>query len=266
VFGLHLPERESSPDTARLSRLVSDTLGIDSAYDDITGVLEALGCYRRRDAAIRMVCPEYAAGWRAKIVLPEVVDSDAFRLYSVVVQAPDGTELRHRLTPESYLGIVAATGYKQRVRKMLEHYHADRLNYLTTASADRLKHDQGSFVKLGDGAGDIKPIAHLYRTQVHAMAAFLGVPDAVRARPSTSDTYPLPQSVEEGYFAVPWEQLDLCLYAKNHRLPVAAVARATGLTEEQVQRVYRDIDQKRASTRHLHLAPRLVERVDPISS
>jgi NAD+ synthase len=265
VFGLHMPERDSADDTLTFSRMVSDSLGIDSQVEEISPVLEAAGCYRRRDDAIRMVCPEYGEGYRSKIVLPSVLDSDSMRLYSVVVEAPDGTQTRHRLTTESYLGTVAATNFKQRVRRMMEYYHADRLNYVVTGTPNRLEYDQGFFVKLGDGAADIKPIAHLYKTQVYALAEHLGVPAEIRARPSTTDTYSLPQSQEEFYFSLPWDRMDVCLYAKNHGLPAEAAAEAAGLTAEQVERVFRDIDQKRKTTQYLHLGPRLVEPIGEIT-
>lgn len=265
VFGLHLPEQESSEDTLRFSSQVADAFGIDSEVEDITPILEAAGAYRRRDDAIRFVVPDYGPGHKSKIVLPSVVDSDAFRLYSVVVLAPDGTTTRHRLTADAYLGIVAATNFKQRVRKMLEYHHADRLNYVTTGTPNRLEYDQGFFVKLGDGAADVKPIAHLYKSQVYQLAEYLGVPDEVRARPSTTDTYSLPQSQEEFYFSLPHQRMDLCLYGKNNAVPVDQVAEAAGLTVEQVQRVYRDIDQKRSTTQYLHLPPVLAAEVPEIS-
>lgn len=265
VFGLHMPEQESSSDTLRLSRLLADSLGIDSTLEEISPILEAAGCYRRRDDAIRTVCPEYGPGYKSKIVLPSVIDSDSFRLYSVIVLAPDGTQTRHRLTPESYLGIVAATNFKQRVRKMLEYYHADRLNYAVAGTPNRLEYDQGFFVKLGDGAADVKPIAHLYKTQVYALAEHLGVPEEIRTRPSTTDTYSMPQSQEEFYFSLPHDLMDLCLLGKNNEVPAADVATATGLTVEQVNRVFRDIDQKRKTTRYLHLAPELAGDVPEIS-
>lgn len=265
VFGLHMPERESSSDTIMLSRLLADSLGIDSVLEEISPILEAAGCYRRRDDAIRKVCPEYGPGNKSKIVLPSVIDSDSFRLYSVVVLTPDGTETRHRLTPESFLGIVAATNFKQRVRKMLEYYHADRLNYVVAGTPNRLEYDQGFFVKLGDGAADVKPIAHLYKTQVYALAAYLGVPEEIRSRPSTTDTYSMPQSQEEFYFSVPHDVMDLCLFGRNNGVPIGDIAAATGLTAEQVSRVFGDIDQKRKTTRYLHLAPELAGDVPEIS-
>ena len=265
VFGLHMPEKESSDDTLGFSRQVSNALGIDSALEEISPILEAAGCYRRRDDAIRLVVPDYGPGYRSKIVLPSVVDSEAFRLYSVVVEAPDGTTTKHRLTTEAYLGIVAATNFKQRVRKMLEYHHADRLNYVATGTPNRLEYDQGFFVKLGDGAADVKPIAHLYKSQVYQLAEHLGVPADVRARPSTTDTYSLPQSQEEFYFSLPHERMDLCLYGKNNDVPVEQVAEAAGLTTEQVNRVYRDIDQKRSTTQYLHLPPVLGAAVPEVS-
>jgi NAD+ synthase len=266
VFGLHMPERESSPETMMLSRLLAESLGIDSAIEDITPILEGAGCYRRRDDAIRMVCRDYGPGYKSKIVLPSVLDSDSFRLFSVVVMAPDGTQTKHRLGPESYLGIVAATNFKQRVRKMLEYYHADRLNYAVAGTPNRLEYDQGFFVKLGDGSADVKPIAHLYKTQVYALAEYLGIPEEIRSRPSTTDTYSMSQSQEEFYFSLPYDLMDLCLYGRNNGVPIEDVALATGLTVNQVNRVFRDIDQKRRTTQYLHLRPELVGHVPEIGS
>lgn len=264
VFGLHMPERESSPETLAFSTEVSDALGIDSLAVDISEMLEAAGCYKDRDDVIRSVCPEYGPGYRSKIVLPSVTESDSFRLYSVVVVDPAGREQKYRLPTQASLGIVAATNFKQRVRKMLEYYHADRLNYVATSTPNRLEYDQGFFVKLGDGAGDIKPIAHLYKTQVYQLAAYLDVPAAVQSRPSTTDTYSLPQSQEEFYFSLPHELMDLCLYGKNNGVAISAVAGATGLTEEQVERVFRDIDQKRRTTAYLHMRPHLAADVPEV--
>lgn len=261
VFGIHMPEKESSAQTLSVSTGLSDALGIASTVEDITAILEAFGAYDRRDEAIRIICPEYGAGHRSKIVLPSVIDTDSYRLYSIVVMDPDGGQQTYRLTSEAYLGIVAATNFKQRARKALEYYHADRLNYVVAGTPNRLEFDQGFFVKLGDGAADVKPIAHLYKCQVYALAEYLGVPEEIRSRPSTTDTYSLPQSQEEFYFSLPHDRMDLCLYGKNNEVPTEQVAAAAGLTPEQVDRVYRDIEQKRRATEYLHLRPALVQEV-----
>jgi len=261
TLALLMPEADSDPDTLDISTQVADAFGLETVVEDITPILEATGCYERREEAVRNVIPQYGAGWRFKIVLPSVVASEGYRLFSLVAQAPDGETIEARLPPEQYRTIVAATNFKQRTRKMLEYFHADRLNYAVIGTPNRLEYDQGFFVKLGDGAADAKPIAHLYKSQVYQLGRFLGVPDAVLDRPPTTDTYSLPQSQEEFYFSLPYEGMDLCLYAHDQGLPPEAVADAVSLTPEQVQRVYDDIDQKRRTTRYLHLAPQLVEPV-----
>lgn len=265
VFGVHMPERDSSSETIGLSRSVSDRFGFDSVLEELTPVLDALGCYRRRDDAIRTAIPEYGPGWKNKIVLPNVVSSKGYNFYSVVALSPSGETIKKRLPVEGYLGVVAATNFKQRVRKMFEYYHADRLNFVTTGTPNRLEYDQGFFVKLGDGAADVKPIAHLYKSQVYAMAEHLGVPAEICRRSPTTDTYSLPQGQDEFYFSLPYQQMDLALYAKNHGVSAAEAAPVLGLTTDQMERVFADIDIKRGTTQYLHLPPQLVEPVGEIT-
>jgi NAD+ synthase len=208
--------------------------------------------------------PNTARGGKSKIVIPDVFTSQGFSLYSVVARSPQGREIRKRLPLKAYLEIVAATNFKQRIRKMLEYYHADRLHYAVAGTPNRLEFDQGFFVKLGDGAADIKPIAHLYKTQVYQLAETLGVPDEICQSPPTTDTYSLPQGQDEFYFSLPYDKMDLCLYAFNKGIGVDTVGEALGYTADQIQRVYDDIATKRSTTRYLHLPAQLVESVDEI--
>ena len=265
VLGLGLPERESDGQSLTLAREWATQLGIAFVVEDISAILEACGCYARRDAAIQRLVPDYGQGWRCKLVLEGGgLDSERLHVCYVAVQPPGGAVRKVRLPAREFREIVAATNFKQRVRKMLEYYHADRLNYLTTGTPNRLEYDQGFFVKLGDGAADIKLIAHLYKSQVYQLAEYLGVPEKVRKRSPTTDTYSLHQSQDEFYFSLPYEQMDLCLYGKNNGIPAAAVAELIGLSEEQVERVYKDIDVKRRSTLYLHSNPHLVAAIPEI--
>lgn len=254
VLGLLMPERDSSADSLRLGRLVAETYGIAPRVEDITPVLEASGAYARQTAAIRQVFPEHVEGARFKLTLPSILDGDRLGVFTLTIEDASGEQRSSRMSRRAYLQLVAATNFKQRARKMVEYYHADCLQFAVAGTPNRLEFDQGFFVKQGDGAADLKPIAHLYKTQVYALAEHLGVPEEIRARPPTTDTFSMPQTQEEFYFSLRYDAMDLCLYAVDHGIEAAETARALGLTQEQCERVYRDIADKRRATRYQHAA------------
>lgn len=259
VFCIFMPEHDSDPESLRLGRAVAATYSIEAVVEDIGPTLEAMRCYERRDGCIREVVPDFGPGWTSKIVFANALTTGGYNISSLVVRSPDGKTEKHRLPASAYLGIVAATNMKQRTRKQMEYYHADRLNYAVIGTPNRLEYDQGFFVKNGDGAADIKPIAHLYKSQVYQLAAYLGVPAEIRQRPPTTDTYSLPQTQEEFYFAVPYAQMDLCLYGLNNGWSAADTAQAVSLTDEQVAAIWQDIAAKRKAARYLHQQPLLVD-------
>jgi len=258
VLGLLLPERDSSEASGSLGKRVADELGIVYITEDIGPTLEAIGCYRRRDAAIRALFPDYGAGWKSKIVIASAMGGK-MHYFKLVVQSPDGAIQDKRIPPREYLEIVAATSFKQRIRKTLEYFHADRLNYAVIGTPNRLEYDQGFFVKNGDGSADLKPIAHLYKTQVYALARYLQIPEEIRSARPTTDTYSLPQGQDEFYFALPYEKMDVALWAFDHDVPASELARHLDLSEERAQYVYADIEAKRRTTAYLHEGPLLVE-------
>jgi NAD+ synthase len=255
VIGLLMPERESSPDSVRLGGIVARELGIRSVIEDVTPVLDAAGCYTRRDAAIRALIPEYGDGWRCKVAVPGLSSDGRLPASTLVVRPPEGPEVRVRLTADVLLAIQAASSLKQRTRKMFEYYHADLHQFAVAGTPNRLEFEQGFFVKNGDGAADLKPVAHLYKSQVYQLAAHLDVPEEIRSRPPTTDTYSLEQSQEEFYFTLPFEQMDLCLLGFNEGRPPDEVAPAAGLTREQVVQAYALIERRRLAAAYLGAAP-----------
>ncbi len=258
VLGLLMPEQDASGDALRLGRLVAESLKLEPLVEDIGPTLEAVGCYRRQTEAVREVFPDYGPGWKCKLSLPSILEGERLNISQLTVEDPRGNRQTARPPVSAYLQIVAATNFKQRTRKMIEYYHADRLQYAVAGTPNRLEYDQGFFVKNGDGAADIKPIAHLYKTQVYALAKHLGVPLEIRSRPPTTDTYSLAQTQEEFYFALPWDRMDLCLWGLDHHVPASEVATALELSTPQVERVYSDLEHKRRSTRYLHAPPTLM--------
>ncbi len=253
VFGLLLPEQDSAADDTARGLRVCETFGIKHVIEDITPMLAALGCYQRRDAAIRALFPNFGPDWRCKISLAEGLLKQArVNYFNLTVASPAGVQQRQRMPLPVYLGVLAATNMKQRTRKLLEYHHAERLNYAVVGTPNRLEYELGFFVRGGDGLADVKPIAHLYKTQVYALARHLGVPDEICSRAPDTGTYSLPQTQSEFFFGLPTEQLDLLLYAHEHALPAEAAAATVHLTPAQVARAYSDLAAKRQLARQLH--------------
>lgn len=265
ILALLLPDRDSSADSTPLGRKVADTFGVQTVCEDITDILTALNVYDRYAEAIQSVIPEYRTDWKSKILTSHILDTRGITFFSVLARSPDGREIKKRLDLQAYLSTVAAMNFKQRTRKMMEYYHADRLNYAVAGTPNRLEYDLGFFVKNGDGAADVKPIAHLYKTQVYQLARHLHLPEEIIERQPTTDTYSLSQGQDEFYFSLPHEKMDLCLYGKNNKIPTETVAAAIGLSGDQVDRVYKDISRKRTATKYLHLPAVLAQAVPEIS-
>jgi NAD+ synthase len=264
VYGLMLPEQDSSPVSLSRAKLVAEKLGMKYAVEDIGPTLMTLGCYRWRDEAIRNIFPEYGSGWKNKITIAGG-RAGGFNYFRLVVQSPAGDLMEARLPLREYLQIVAATNFKQRTRKMVEYFHADRLNYAVIGTPNRLEYDQGFFVKNGDGAADLKPIAHLYKTQVYALARHLGIPEEICDAAPTTDTYSLQQSQDEFYFSLSYDKMDIALWSFNHGIAEEELALHLGLSRQQVSFVYKDIVAKRLATRYLHSKPLLIEAVDEMA-
>jgi NAD+ synthase len=265
VLGLLMPDKASSPESTTLGHEIAARFGIATVTEDLTATLTSAGCYARQDEAIRKVFPAYTTEWKSKITIPSILEGERLNISRVVVEAPDGTQHTAPLPYDAYLQLVAATNFKQRLRTTFEYYHADRLHHAVCGTPNRLEYDQGFFVKGGDGLADVKPIAHLYKTQVYAMARALGVPEGVCARAPTTDTFTLAQGQDEFYYALPYPEMDLCLWALNHNIAAGEVAAVVSLTPEQVERVFKDIVAKRRATRPLHLTGLLVEPVAEVA-
>jgi NAD+ synthase len=258
VTALLLPDKDSNPASEVLARQVAKHLGIEPILENITPTLEGFGCYSRRDVAIRRVFPEYnaAAGYKAKIVLPaNILNENTLNVFSLTIITPSGEEKTQRLAASDYLQIEAASNFKQRTRMSMIYYYAERQNYAVIGTANRDELEQGFFVKYGDGGVDIQPIAHLYKTQVYQLAKYLDILEEVLQRIPTTDTYSALQTQEEFFFRLPFATLDLLCYAKEHTIPLAEVSAVLGLTEEQIKRVYDDLDQKERTTQYLRMPP-----------
>ncbi|MGA2662470.1 MAG: NAD(+) synthase [Verrucomicrobiota bacterium] len=258
VVAVMMPEKDSEPLSERLARDLAAQFGVEPILEDITPAVAGFGCYRRRDEAVRRLFPEYDAqqGYKVKITLPpNLIEEGTLNCFSVTVITPDGRQLSKPLPASEFLQIVAASNFKQRTRMAILYYHAELRNYAVLGTANKNEHDQGFFVKHGDAGVDVKVLGHLYKTQIYQLAEHLGVPEEIRRRPPTSDTYSAPCDQQEFFFRLPFAVLDLLWFAMEHDVPIPEVATTMGLTETQVSRAFADLIRKGRSTEFLRMPP-----------
>jgi NAD+ synthase len=256
VLGLILPEKESNPVSAEYAQKHAGVIGLNTITDDITATLEGFGAYTRRDKAIKEIFPEYNNHWKSKLTLPpDLLTKDTFNFFTLKIKDNEGTIKTARLNNQNMRRILAASNTKQITRMMYLNYYAEMNNYLVCGTTNRSEYIQGFFVKYGDGGVDIEPIAHLYKMQVYQLSGALGIIPEIIKRAPGPDTFTYEVTDEEMHFRIPFDILDLLLYAWENKIPVTEVSKALNLTEDHVNRAFRDITSKYNATNYLRLPP-----------
>jgi NAD+ synthase len=256
TIGIIMPDKDNSPKSQELGIALAKRFGYHYEINDITPALEGAGCYRLRAEGFRQVFPEWREGWKAKIVLPtNLLESDRLNVYRLAIEAPSGEKMTKRLSAKAYLQIVAASNMKQRLRMTTVYYHAEAHNYAVIGTANKNEHYQGFFVKYGDGGCDLRPITEFYKTQIFQLGEYLDVPEDIRRRTPSTETYPSEVSQEEFFFGLDFKTMDLLWLAKDKGFAAPEVAEVMGLKVEQVERVWRDLDQKQKTTDYLRTPP-----------
>ncbi|MBI5266878.1 MAG: NAD(+) synthase [candidate division Zixibacteria bacterium] len=256
VVGIMMPEKDSSPASEQLARKLAAQFGFETVKEDISGGLAGLGCYDRRDEAIRSVFPEFNSSWTAKITIPtNILAKDTFNFFHLTIENEAGETKSKRMPLSAYLQIVAASNLKQRLRMTTLYYHAEKRNWAVVGTGNKDEHEQGFFVKYGDGGADLKPLAHLFKIQVYQLAEYLNVPREIIERTPTTDTYSAEVTQEEFFFGLDFYTMDMLWYAMEHHVPAEKVAGVLGLSVEQVLSGFANIERKITATEYLKLPP-----------
>ncbi|MEW5923930.1 MAG: NAD(+) synthase [Candidatus Zixiibacteriota bacterium] len=257
VLGVMMPEKESAGESKDLAKILADKFGFETTVETISGGLEGMGCYDRRNEAIKSVFPDFnEATDKCKITIPtNILEKDTYNFFTLVVEKPDGAVLSKRMPPAAYLQVVAASNFKQRLRMTTLYYHAEKRNWAVAGTGNKDEHMQGFFVKYGDGGADFKPIAHLFKIQVYQLAEYLGVPKEIIGRTPTTDTYSAEVTQEEFFFGLDFYRMDMLWHALENNVPAEKAAEVLGLSVDQVKRGYVNIDRKVKATEYLRMHP-----------
>jgi NAD+ synthase len=252
-----MPERESSDDSRRLALEVAEQYTVETVLEDVTPALEGFRSYARRDEAVGRVFPDFREGQdRVKLTLPgNVLEKGTLNVFSLTKVDERDHEESVRLKPSDLDQIVAASNFKQRTRMAFLYYHAELRRYAVIGTPNKDEHDQGFFVKWGDGAYDIGPIRHLFKTQVYQLAEYLGIPAEICEATPTTDTYSAPSSQEEFFFRMPFDVMDRLWFAFEKGVSAEEAATALGMAPDHVERAYANLTQKIGATDYLRTPP-----------
>ncbi len=256
ILGIMLPEQDSSDDSRNLAEKLAAKFGVQTLVEDITGALDGFGCYRRRDEAIANVIKDFDPSVdKSKIEIKQDISKNIPAIFSITVIKPSGEVISKLLPAKEYLQIVAASNFKQRSRATMLYYHAERLHYAVIGTPNKHEVEQGFFVKHGDGAADIMPIGHLYKTQVYQIARHLGVPQEIIDRTPTTDTYTAEQTQEDFFYQMPFASMDLIWYGWENNYPAEEVGSVMGKTSKEIENIYKSFERKKKTTEYLRMRP-----------
>lgn len=257
VIGIMLPEKDSSPDSEAFALELANAFGVRTIIEDITAALTGLGCYARRDEAVKRVFPEYRSGThKMKIGIKQSgLFTNLPPMFTLTIIDSTGNQQEKIIPLKEYLQIVAASNFKQRTRMSMLYYHAESLYFSVIGTPNKHEQEQGFFVKFGDGAGDIMPIGNLYKTQVYQLAKYLKVPASIINRTPTTDTYSAEQTQEEFFYQLPFMLMDRYWYGFENGYSPAEVAEVMGETTPRVEALFRNFERKRKTTEYLRMPP-----------
>lgn len=256
VRGFMLPEKDSSPDSLELAKMLAEKFDVKYETENISAALEGLNCYKRRDEAVKKVFPEYnPEKFKFKIgITPNLLNPNLPAVFQATIIDSLGEIKSKRLPLEEYLQIVAASNFKQRTRMSMLYYHAEKMHYAVIGTPNKHEVEQGFFVKHGDGGADVMPIAHLYKTQVYQIARYLDIPQEIIDRTPTTDTYSAEQTQEEFFFQLPFNQMDLLWYAFENNYSHNEVGEVLGMSENEVKGIFNGFVRKIKTTDYLRMS------------
>ena len=255
VLGIILPEKESNPQSQEFAKKYCEKLGIKYEIEDITSILDSSEIYQTREKIVKKYFPDYNQSCKYRIVFSENFDSDGLSIPYLEVN--DGNNQIHKikLSLNDYFTITAATNIKHRIRMTRLYFHAEKNNFLVCGTTNKAEFQQGYFVKYGDGGVDIEPLANLYKTQIYQLGTYLDIPNEIIERKASPDTWSFDVSDEEFFYSLPYEIVDLILFAKEKSVTLSDICSTLDLKEEKVKRILNSIERKLQASKTSRIFP-----------
>ena len=257
VYGLILPEKESSPSSRELGVDLCKTLKIPYGEVPITPMLESFGIYSKKESLIRQLFPQYDPAIHSTSLtrLPLFTTERTLNIPSLVLLKNKETISTKRLSSQQFLHLLSLQNVKQRTRMIVEYMHTEKMNYAVCGTTNKTELLIGFFVKYGDGGVDLEPIANCYKLQVYKLAELLDIDKRIISRAPSPDTWSHFTSDEEVSLRIPYDILDQLLFAEENHLPLEIIEDNTKMDKTQIEWAEKHILSLKNAARMLQFSP-----------
>ena len=142
-----------------------------------------------------------------------------------------------------------------RLRMTLAYLAANATGRLVCGTTNRSERLLGYLTKHGDGAADLLPIGHLYKTEVRSLAETLEVPGFVLEKPPTAGLLAGQRDADD--LGADYDAVDPALrLAIDEGVPPAEIASRLGLDREVID----DLLERHRATEHKRASPPMPDR------
>ena len=258
ILGLILPEKESDVNSENLAKEIAKKYDIETKTINITYILKEFGVYENKEKIVKEKFSNYNQKCKYRVVVPPKLENNIGMPYLEIL---DEYNKLHKLKISSFdfLNLTAATSIKHRVRMTMLYNYAEKNNFAVIGTTNKTEYLQGYFVKYGDGGSDIEPLLHLYKTQIYQIASFLKLPEKIVNQDASPDVWSFKTTDEEFFYAVPYNIVDLILYAREKNLSISKISKFLNLSTEKIEKLIQFQNQKQSKSQTMRENPHSID-------
>ena len=254
VLGLIMPEKESDPSSEIFAKKIANQLDIETKVIDITSILESFGVYDNKENIIKEKFSNFNNNCMYSVRVPSKFGNSVGIPFLEIL---DNENKKHqiKISASEFLNLTASSSIKHRVRMTLLYYYAEKNNFCVVGTTNKSEFLQGYFVKYGDGGTDIEPLSNLYKSQIYQIGEFLNIPKEILEKDASPDIWSLKTSDEEFFYSVPYDVVDLILYARENNMVESEIEEISDLSSDQIKKLLQFQNQKQVKSQHMRETP-----------
>ena len=254
ILGLIMPEKESNRSSQILAEQVSKKFNFNTEIIDITKILESFGVYEMKETIVYEKFPEFNSKCKYRVVVPPK-SKNIIGIPFLEILDEYNEKHKLKISSSDFLSLTALTSIKHRVRMTLLYFHGEKNNFSVVGTTNKSEYQQGYFVKYGDGGSDIEPLVNIYKSQIYQLGKFLEVPKEILLNDASPDVWSFSTNDEEFFYTVPYDVVDLILYARENKLSINDVEKISELKKDDIENLFQMQNIKQIKSQHMREVP-----------